>query len=366
MSSGIDFTGMLEKMKDFPDDKFPNMLFSPVINDFGEDIGRFYWQEYDETNELTNKMMTLSGKKYKDINQYYDALDTWYEYIDPLVEKYGSVEIVMDAARRGILDEFVSAMPKLKMTKMNKMYLKNGVLPSPQYFKPSYDHIRESFRYLEKGWENIPDTSPTKISKSMKKTLERSSRNLRTKDRITAFKKGKNSAAFEITQGLMRSLQDGSYRSDIRDSDDLSLSELVAERKRIDETPDFILDDERTYDCKITVDASGRFRDSKSMEKNEIVRCFLEAGFSPERLGARVGMKQKKIYMIADDMLGDLLPGQRDSKAYKKMMKKKKKKQKKLQKRFSESGDLTDMMNQLVGNFTMSDSSEFTNWNWGK
>ena len=62
--------------------------------------------------ELNDRAKTHGGK-FKDFNEYLDAMDVWNEYMELLADKYGSVEIVEVGAKEGSITEFVPRNPQL-------------------------------------------------------------------------------------------------------------------------------------------------------------------------------------------------------------------------------------------------------------
>ena len=361
----IDVDQLLEQMEQIPNDRFPEMLFSPVINQFEDDIGKNYWTDFDESNELIDRAMTIGGKT-RDYNKYLDELEVWNEYMSSLAEKYGSIEIVEAAAEDGVIPEFVPKKPSLKMTKRNKLLIKSGVVPSRKSFKPTYIGLygfMDQSGEIDSEWEEITeDNMFQKMDKASRKAIKKYLNKHMVRDRMEMYTNSttKNDAFATINE-FYNTFGERGYRR--QDDEFTSLTQLQKERERIENTPDHLLDE--MFDTSYSgIDyVYGKFTDTRKSRKLDIVKDMIELGYDPFRLGAAEGISKKEIKLIATDM-SDVIPDNvKKGKMWKKLNKKKKKERKKLAKHTTQNSNIARLINN---SFSVSDTEFLTNWTWNK
>lgn len=361
----FDIDALLKKMDQIPDQKFPNMIFNPIINTFG-DLGKNYWTDFDESNELIDRAMTLGGK-FKDFNEYLDAMDVWNEYMELLADKYGSVEIVEVGAKEGTITEFVPRKPQLKKTKKNKEILKSGIIPSRRAFKPTYigffDFIKDD---IDSSWKDISeDRMFDKVDKETKKMLKHHANKLTIKNRMNMFSTASaKSDAFLMAEEYYQTLNRGGYRHDIKSGEYMSLTQIKKERKRIDNTPEWLLDEELDpNNCKIRMVGNGRFVNQQKEREMMVLQDLMRMGFNPMELATdKVTTKAIKMIMESDD--GTLPDSVRQGKMWKKLQKKKKKAMKKAVERATGSASLSRVLNNSI--FSTGAEDRFQNWTWDR
>ena len=77
-----------------PDDEFPDFLFNPIYNNFGDE----YYQLGISENPLVIKARSIRHK-YSDFFSYMQALEDYNDYMKLLEEKYGGLSIIKNAIK---------------------------------------------------------------------------------------------------------------------------------------------------------------------------------------------------------------------------------------------------------------------------
>lgn len=121
----LEYLQDLQAVADADDERFPEFLFSFISQDFGDN---YYERGMADTPLL--KDAKKIRRKYNDFFDFCDAMEVYKEYMELLGEKYGSVKIVKDSAKEGMIDEYVPPKPKLKNTKKNRQLSAEGIIPS--------------------------------------------------------------------------------------------------------------------------------------------------------------------------------------------------------------------------------------------
>lgn len=322
----IDFGILLKKMDGISNDIFPNMLFDPVINLFDDGIGQQYWTTFDESNEVIDRAMNIKAK-IKDYGTYLEYLDDWYAYMNSLAEIYGSIDIVLNGVADGVIKEFIPPMPTLKMNKTNKQIKRSGIIPSRKMFTPTYQGY---FKFVEgeisPEWKSIPDVTQDEVDAETQKLLKAYSAKMRTQSRMAMFggSSQRNDVLAQLSE-IYSNLSGQSYRKDVQAEANgyISLKALKKERKRIEKTPDWLLDwdiQDNSYEF-----VGGRVVQKKSKQRIDLFKFLVEIGFDPVALGATEGMRKDEIKvcvsMLDDDDLDNIASG----KKFKKLIKKKRK-----------------------------------------
>lgn len=134
----------LDFVLQFSDDTFSSIIDNIQFNDFGDN----YYERGVYQDPLTESIKALR-RRYTDFFDYMAALDIYHEYMDNLIDRYGSKSIVKSSAKLGLLEEYVPPKPKLKNTKKNREFLRAGAVPSRQVEEANYlDDIVELSDYI--------------------------------------------------------------------------------------------------------------------------------------------------------------------------------------------------------------------------
>lgn len=165
---------------------FPEFLFNVMFNDFGDD----YYKIGVSSDPLVLKARGLR-KKYSNYFDYLEAMHIYNEYMDMLIDKYGSLSIVKNSYKAGVFDDILPSKPRLKRSKKNKEFLRVGDIPSHKILESGDNEIEfiESARELlpNKFGEDIEEIDMFK--KPDKKTLKRFRR---ASEKIQGYSRRKN------------------------------------------------------------------------------------------------------------------------------------------------------------------------------
>jgi hypothetical protein len=107
------------------DTLFPNWLFNPVFNEFDDN----YYQHSFVEDELTRTVKKLR-RRYNDFFDWSEAMTIYNEYMEKLVDKYGSMRVIRNSLKINMMDDPVPSRPKLKNNRKNRQFLRSGVIPS--------------------------------------------------------------------------------------------------------------------------------------------------------------------------------------------------------------------------------------------
>jgi len=115
----------LDFVREADDKIFPDFLFNPLFNDFGDD----YYAKSFVDDEMTLIVKKLR-RRYNDYFDWVEAMEMYHQYMDMLVEKYGSMRVIKNALKTDVMEDPVPAKPKLKNNRRNRQFLRSGVIPT--------------------------------------------------------------------------------------------------------------------------------------------------------------------------------------------------------------------------------------------
>ena len=322
-----------------PNDIFPDFLWNPLINDFGVD----YYRIGTMNDPVILKARNLR-KKYSNFFDYVDALEIYKEYVQYLIDKYGSWSIVKNSAEVGMLDEFLPSEPKLKMTKKNKQYLRAGTVPSRKYFDtdPADVNLVASQMFPTQTGESISDFDDGKIDKSIKKIIRKASEKAAATERKrNLFASASNSYGSDLIVEYFNQMSKGGFYNSSGSLDNSSLMDIVEEDRRARYIPPELLDLDATANKGQIV--GGRLVRKSDMDQIQIITDLYNCGIDI------LGSAAKKMNKQSVKMLKSTL-GYQEGPMTKKELKKLKKKQKRDNKAINEYIDGDQRLAALLSN----------------
>lgn len=333
----------LQFVKEADDELFPSFLFQPLFNDFNDN----YYQKSFAKDELITMVKKLR-RRYSNFFDWSDAIDVYNEYMDSLVQKYGSLRVIKNALEVDAMTDPVPAKPKLKNTRKNKQFMRAGVLPARQVsVEPmSRDEMiviaRQSFP--DSFGNDIDETESTKkLPKELRKRVQAMSDNLAGMNRKRNLYRstGNNSGTDFIIEYLnqtKRGIYDhtGKYTG----PDNMSLADIVKEDERIANTIPELLEDELGNQTEIV---NGRLVKRKDNVKMQIYKELFGEGI--DVIGTFGKSMTKQAVKMVRSHIGDTEP------ASKKELKKIKKQAKKDRERIERRRDSNALLEKtLLGN----------------
>lgn len=194
-------------------ESFPDFLWNPM---FGVPETDNYYETSISASKLSSDVTSLR-RKYTDYFEWETAIAIWREYMQDLVDQYGSVEVVIDSANEGTIDAYVPVKPKLKPTKRNQNILKTGIVPVRTLWDTNLEDVKETAektvpfdperedQFNEFAmFDKIPDWAKKSIDKATKKNEER-----RRIDE--AFNGLGRSAGVDFISSLLEKIQEGDF-----------------------------------------------------------------------------------------------------------------------------------------------------------
>lgn len=229
----------LEQAAQAPDDAFPSMLFNPLTNDFGDLYFKLDLEDLGQEAVLVDPRFTRKNIQrirgtIKRIDRYLEMCALYDDYVDYLVAKYGSLEMVDEMYEAGILKDPplpINHRPILRKGKIRKLF-KSGIIPS---FAPYGVDTTQCFTYLkeicdriedEKVYDVEPDIEWSlnrKPSKKEMKVLERNTERYRRQRRLEILNSGTSvngiTSNMDFIDNYYANVHRGVYDTEFSDAD---------------------------------------------------------------------------------------------------------------------------------------------------
>lgn len=338
----MSYSDELEFVAKAPDERFPDFLFNPSFNDYGDN--------YYQRSKSENDAREIRGlrRKYSNFFDYIDAVRVYNRYMDKMVEKYGSIRIIKNCLMEDLMPDYIPPKPKLKMNRRNKEYLRCGIIPSRVVMRDRLDS--DEYKDLSRKMmpnatgETVDDYDPyAKLPKSIEKAVRIANKKFEQKHRLENMycSTGTDNGADFIVEYLNNASK-GHYNS-VGEYKEESLLDIVREEERRSMIPEEILQAEENYAANKTRVVNGRLVYAKEQEKLELYEKLYNAGF--DVLGVfRKNMDKKTVKLIRSKM------GVEDDQRYmtKKELKRYKKRMKEERKRMEKRRDNDRILSQTL------------------
>lgn len=323
-----------------PDDIFPEYLFNPLVNDFGDN----YYEKGISNDPLIVKAKSLR-RKYSNYFDYMDAINIYNEYIDLLIDKYGSWSIIKNNNKVGLLDDILPAKPKLKKNRKNKEFLRAGIVPS----RTHQEAVDPNLDFVELSRKAFPDTYGKEIDEmeSLKKPNKESRKMLRTmSDRISSQYRRRNlysnvasNMGTDFIVEYFNQLSRGNYSEEGKYSE-RSIMEMYNEEMESRYSIPELVEDEILGNSPVLL--NGRLVKKKDSRQIEILGEFLEQGID------LLGTKTKNMNRNAVKLLRNKYNAYDSTPMTKKELKKQKKRAKEERRRLEKRRDADSELNRIL------------------
>lgn len=339
-----DYEKELDFVKEADDNLFPDFLYNPLFNDFGDN----YYQNSFANDELITKVKKLR-RRYSDYFDWLEAMDTYNEYMDILIDKYGSERTIKNAAKADLLMDPYPAKPKLKNTRKNRQFQRAGSVPSKKLDvqTASGEEMIAIARQLfpNANGDTVDESdSDKKLPKKLQKKLKRIEDTLAGKDRKrNMYRSVSASSGTDFIVEYLNQAKRGVYNSHGQKNEysDKSLYEMMKEDERTKYIRPEILDD--MNESNTTQIVNGRLVNRQEYQKMEIYKELAMGGIDVIGNFGK-GMTRKAQKMIRSQ-IGESEP------LTKKQMKKIKKRSKEERERMERRRDSNRLLEQtLLGN----------------
>ena len=350
MSNTNSYEEELQFVKDSDDSLYPDFLFNPLFNDFGDN----YYQKSFANDELIAMVKKLR-RRYSNFFDFIDAMEIYNEYMESLVDKYGSMRVIKNALKVDAMPDPVPAKPKLKNNRRNRQFMRAGVAPARQYndIPLSKEEIftvaRQIFPDLM-GEDIREEDSQKKLPKELQKRLRIMSNEIAGRDRKqNLYRSVGNNSGTDFIVEYLNQTKNGIYDHSGKYTgyEEQSLSEIIKEEERIANTPPELLEDELDNQTEIV---NGRLVRKKDNIKLQIYKELYGEGI--DVIGNFGRSMTKRAIKMVRSQIGDSEP------ASKKELKKIKKRAKRERERIENRRDANALLQQtLLGNkFSVSDN----------
>lgn len=351
-----DYEESLSYVKESADSLFPEFLFKPVFNDFGDD----YYEKSFVQNGVQLEAKKLR-RRYNDFFQWQNALSIYYNYMQTLVNKWGSLKTIKNSVEEGSMPDFVPSKPKLKNTKKNRYYLRTGNIPAQRSVDlviPDEDIIaiaRQLYPNDKTDEEIIVDNyKPTKQElKAYDAVIDKSERQNRRQNmyRNVTSTRGTDFIVEYLAQSK-RGIYNSSGSKKSKD-DTMGVADLLKEYLHRQNTPQWKLDDEEATE---TTYSGGRIVKRRDLEQTEVYKILYEEGFNI--IETISGVMNKRSVKMIRSQIGATEP--MTKKEMKKLKKRNKKDQEKLQRKRDADDAMSDLLlhNKIKDHFSRDDNGD--------
>lgn len=202
----------LLKSAQAPSFKFPELLFHPMCNNFGDIYFTQDPEDYDSEAvkydaRFTRSNLMRARSKIKRLDRYLEAVSLYDDYMAYLINKYGGIEFLKAYIEAGDCTDYIpQERPTLKKNSPYLKALKGGIMPSiipttvdPTIFNEHIQYLLEDVVPRPIG-EAEPDPmfGETKPTKAEAKVLDARTNRLARQKRVQSLFKDK----FGVSSGL--------------------------------------------------------------------------------------------------------------------------------------------------------------------
>lgn len=316
----MNYADELNFVAEAEDDKFPKFLFTPIYNDFDDN---YYKQSIaDDTLSVSARGLR---RKYSNFFDYCDAISIYNEYMDALLNKYGSMSIIKNGLRLGYLDEAIPPKPKLKNTKRNREFLRAGAVPS----RPFLTEPISADAYIELARMNFPNSFGedikeedrfVKLSKHTKRILNRTQERISGADRRhNLYKNNSVDNGTDFIVEYLNQATKGYYDGNVLSSSGDSILDIIKDEEKYSALPPELVDAE--LNGNKTIVYNGRIVKAQDVAQIEIMKQLYSIGI--DVLGNFGKSMNKNAVKMMRSSIGDAEPmTKKDLKKYKKKVKK--------------------------------------------
>lgn len=301
----------LRLAEEIPDDQFPDFLFKPQKNEFGDS----YYQKAMSASKH-GAAIAMLRKKYNNFYDYMDALSIYQEYMEDLIDRYGTWQMLKVGVENGVIHENLPTMPRLKNTKRNKALLQSDVMPSRRIAPfADVDEIHEAVgRMKAKMPEEVFDTEydpedikPPKVIRKVLKTAAKKRAEQRRKQSIYNIRRdSETDAMLEFMRAKDGHYYNGRKGGAVRDD---SLSATLKDLERYagyDPEEIELLENE---DGPYVMIEGGRYIDAKEKRKIDLFKILFEEGYDViGKAGKSMSKQENRMLMreLAPHMAGPM------------------------------------------------------------
>ena len=338
-----DYAEVIPSIAESDDSYWPDWLFKPVYNDFGNN---YYTQSFAE-DDLTTSMKRLK-RRYNNFFEYVDAMEIYNEYMDKMIEKYGSLRTIKNNIEADVMDDPIPSKPKLKNNRRNRQFLRSGAVPSRK--NPDMEYTKDEMLAIAR--QALPglmgdsmtldelDRKPSK--KTMKRLAEIQSTIERQDRRRSMYRRIGSSTGTDFIVEYLNQAKRGVFNSHGESASTSSILDIVKEMEYEKNTPPELLEDEKNH--TLTPIIGHRLVNASEHAKTEILKELHLAGYDIFHGFGSKGMSKKSVKMLRSE-LGASAP------LTKKELKKIKKRSKKEATRIQQRADADAVLERtLLGN----------------
>lgn len=374
MAYESEYEKSIEFVKEADNKLFPDFIFNPVYNDFGDD----YYQMGISSDPLVVKARSLR-RKYSNYFDYVQAMNTYNDYMELLGEKYGGKSIIknlLKAKRKAeynqdydtfqaydaFIEDIIPDKPELKNKKKNREFLRAGTMLSMETNERSSDEDIEDSASKMFGNPTGNDIDEMDIfkkpPKKMRKAINRASDRIAAKLRKdNLFSKYQNNSGADFIVEYLNNASKG-YYDNKGIYKERSISEIAKDEEKRLSMPPELYEDEMTADTT-TISSfatnGNRLVKKSELQQIEIAKQLYSIGIDVTGTMAK-GMDKKTVKVVRR-----FIGAEENYPMTKKELKKLKKKHKKENKRLLDQQDndklLRDTLLKNKFSFSKTDST---------
>lgn len=228
----------LEQAAQALDDVFPEMLFNPMMNDFGDlyfkiDIEDYGQEAVQVDPRFTRRNILRIRGSTKRIDRYLEWTSLYDDYMEYIHDKYGSLEMAQELEDAGVLKDPLPSIdhrPILRKGKVRRLF-KKGIVPS---FMPHGLNEADCYAYIKHICDQIPeDQDPetpdinwalkSKMTKEEKEIMQRNAERYRRQHRLEILASGTSANGITSNMNFIdnyyANVHRGAYDTEFSDRD---------------------------------------------------------------------------------------------------------------------------------------------------
>lgn len=286
----------LEQAAQALDEAFPEMLFNPMMNDFGDlyfkiDIEDYGQEAVKVDPRFTRKNILRIRGSTKRIDRYLEWTALYDDYIDYIKQRYGSLEMAQEMEDAGILKDPLPSIdhrPMLRKGRIRRLF-KKGIIPS---FQPYGIKIDDCFDHLKRICDSVPDPEDKEepdiewamshgMTKEEKEIMARNAERYRRQHRLEILASGTSASGITSNMNFIdnyyTNVSRGVYDTEFSDrdkvGDSLAAQMRLMENRKYRHIGQIWADEDASSGSRMSYDGA-YIRDREKMHDSEIFKML--------------------------------------------------------------------------------------------
>lgn len=345
----MSYVDELKHIAEADDSIFPDFLWNPIMNDFEDNYFQESIIQEDEYASGAYQARKIR-KKYNNYFEYIEAMTIYDEYMDKLLNKYGSFRVIRNLLKDGSLPDFVPQKPYLKDKKRNRRLLESGVVPSVKNESYDIDLLAVMREVMPNTFgEDMDESDRFKpLSKHDQKIANKITSRLNAKNRVATLYRDSSGGGTDFVIEHLNALQNGEKydsRGRYGEVEYVSYTDALNEEAMEKYIPEELL--EEMYDTNYTTIVGGKTLSSQELKRRELYQELAREGY--DVTGSFTRNMSRKAAKMVRSAVGEYEPmTDKDIKKYKKRQRKEASRQREMMQRRVDTDKMLERT--LLGN----------------